>query len=407
MSLSSASEQSLSTKPRQLAPDVPANDQQALADGNLAFALDLYQALRAEQDDNFLFSPFSISQALAMTYAGARNATAQEMAQTLHFTLPPAQLHAAFNALDLQLNQPAPQLEEGEPQPFQLSLANSLWGQKDFAFLPDFLDTLAENYGAGLMQVDFVKDPEAARRQINAWVSEQTKEKIKDLLPPKIITIKTRLVLVNAIYFKADWLMPFDPQDTRPAPFYRLDGTTTDAPFMHGLVAVPYAHEDGYEAVALPYAGGDVSMLIIAPETGRFAEVEQALTAETLHALLQHMQTKSVQLALPKFEFEAEFNLTKKLGEMGMPSAITEGVADFSGMTDQDRLYIFAVVHKAMVAVDEKGTEAAAATAVVMNTESEPVVDVTLTLDRPFIFVIRDDATGAMLFVGRVVDPTP
>jgi serpin B len=368
--------------------------------GNSAFALDLYQALRS-QPGNLFYSPYSISLALAMTYAGARGETETEMADVLHFTLPQDQLHAAFNGLDVQLNREV----EGEEQSFQLNIANSIWGQQNFAFQPDFLDTLAVNYGAGLRLVDYAADPEAARQQINAWVEDETQDKIKDLIPAGALDPLTRLVLANAIYFKAAWQNQFEQNNTEDAPFTLLDGSQVDVPTMRQSEGMNYAAGDGWQAVELAYEGGRQSMLILLPAEGQFEAFEASLNTARLDDILNAMEWTTVELALPKFSFESEFELNRALAELGMPVAFDAERADFSGMTGESNLYISDVIHKAFVDVNEEGTEAAAATAVIMRLESMPIDPVQMQVDHPFIFMIRDNETGSILFTGRVVNP--
>lgn len=391
---------------RDLSPQVGGEDVQTLAAGNNAFALDLYQALKGE-GDNLIYSPYSISLALAMTYAGAAGDTAAQMAQTLHFDLPPERLHPAFNALDLQLMQQQ-KSDPKDAQPFQLSLANSLWPQQDDVFLPAFLDLLGRNYGAGLYPLDYRNQPEAARQQINQWVSQQTKEKIKDLIPQGQIAPDTRLVLTNAIYFKADWLQPFAKESTRDFPFQRLDGSQVNAPLMsfEHPQSLPYLAGPGFQAVELPYVGEQVAMLILVPDAGNFEAFESNLNAATIADISRNLDARTVALALPKFQFTSQFSLKDALTALGMRDAFNDGAADFSGMTGQRDLVISAVLHKAFVAVDEKGTEAAAATAVVMKELALMLPDISLVVDRPFIFAILDKPSGALLFVGRVLDPT-
>jgi len=385
---------------RVTAPDVPASDMDALNAGDAAFAVDLYHAVRGEAG-NLFFSPYSISTALAMTYAGAREETARQMAETLHFTLPADRLHPAFNALALEL-------AGGED--FVLNVVNSLWGQQGYTFLPEFLDLLAENYGAGLRLLDFAAAPEPARVTINDWVSEQTEDKINDLIPQGGLTPDTRLVLVNAIYFNADWLYPFDKDKTHDAPFTLLDGENVSVPMMdwESPELVPYTRGESYQAVELPYVGGKTSLVLIVPDEGEFAAYEGAFTAEHLASLLDDLNPENVALTMPKFSYDQNFSLAKTLAEMGMPDAMDAGRgADFSGMDGTRDLYIGDVFHKAFVAVDEAGTEAAAATAVVMLLSSAIPIDdaIELTVDRPFIFLIRDTGTGALLFLGRVENP--
>ncbi len=394
-----------SARQRLTSPSASQAEVSELVEGNNAFALKLYQAWSALHG-NLIFSPYSILQALAMTYAGARGNTEQQVASVLHFTLPQARLHSAFNALDLAL-QRAPDMQDEAGTAFQLNIANSIWGQKGYAFLPDFLDVLAENYGAGLRITDFVAAPESARVAINRWVEEQTQDKIKDLIPLGAISSDTRLVLANAIYFKAGWQYPFEPSLTKDAGFKLLTGDQVTAPLMVVVDPKPmlYARGANYQAVALPYLGNKTSMLIVLPDEGQFVKVQAGFTSDTLTKIVAGLESKMVKLALPKFKFESETGLKETLAGMGMPDAFKAGVADFSGMDGKRDLSISAVLHKAFVGVDEEGTEAAAATAVVVGVTSLPQADVELTIDRPFIFLIRDDETGSILFVGQMLDP--
>jgi serpin B len=396
-------------KPR-LVSDTTAAERDKVAAGNSAFAFELYQKLRQERDGNLFYSPYSISAALAMTYAGARGETEKEMADTLHFALPQERLHPAFNTLDVTLTS---QADEESEDAFQLSIANALWGQEGYEFLPAFLDTLAEHYGAGLRTLDFVQETEKARQTINDWVAEQTEGKIEDLIPPGTLNSLVRLVLTNAIYFNGKWELPFEANDTRDNAFHLLDGSTVQVPTMSQTEAFRYAEGDGYQALELPYRESNLSMILLLPEEGRFEEVEAALSAGLVSAglvsgVVADLATEQVRLSLPKFEFESDFNLSDVLVEMGMPSAFGLGSsgADFSGMTGDRALAIGAVIHKAFVAVDEEGTEAAAATAVVMLEMAAPAEEaVEMKLDRPFLFLIRDGETGTVLFVGRVMEP--
>ncbi len=393
-------------------PAAPLTEKQELVAGNTAFALDLYKTAIAS-GGNFFYSPYSISLALAMTYAGARGETADQMAATLHFTLPEAQLHPAFNAIDQQVRkqpgQSALATPDPEVTPFEMNIANSLWGQKDFTFLQEFLDTLASNYGAGMRLLDYPSDPEKARQIINDWVAGQTKDKIKDLLPEGSIDTLTRLVLANAIYFKAGWVCKFNKDRTADAPFTLLDGSRISVPMMSmgSGEEMPYNTGEGWEAVALPYQGGTAEMVILLPADGQFVQFEQGLTPERMSSILAGLSPRSVDLSMPKFGFTSEYQLKKALSELGMPLAFDRYQADFSGMDGKRDLYIGDVYHKAFVKVDESGTEAAAATAVVMDILSMgPLETVKMRADHPFIFLIREKATGSILFMGRVVDPS-
>ena len=388
--------------PRDTAPDAPTDDIQALVDNNNAFAFDLYRSLQA-QDENLIYSPYSISLALAMTYAGARGETESQMAQTLHF-LPQDGLHPAFNALDLQLAERG-KAASNEETPLQLNIANAVWAEQTYPFLQNFLDTIALNYGAGVRLADFINQYEAVRKEINDWVSDQTEEKIKDLIPEGVLNSDTRMALVNAIYFKANWLGPFEAESTQDAPFHLLDGSEVNVLMMRNDTFIPYATGDGWQAIELAYQGGTAAMDIIVPDAGRFEEVESSLDDQTVSTILSSLQPASVSLGLPKFKFESEFGLADQLKAIGMTDAFEPDRADFTGMSERKDLYISAVVHKAFVAVDEKGTEAAAATAVIVGVASAPLDNVTLTIDRPFIFIIRDIPTGQILFIGRVLNP--
>lgn len=390
-----------SEKERVTTPDVPDADLTELATGNTSFALDLYQQVR-DQDGNIFYSPYSISIALAMTYAGARTDTEQQMADALDFTLPQDRLHPAFNAVDLAL---AERSEGGDGEGFTLNIVNRIWGQIGYTFLAPFLDVLAVNYGAGLSLVDFEKQPEESRVTINDWVANQTRDRIEDLIPPGAITSATRLVLTNAIYFLAAWREPFDEALTRKGPFNLLDGSQVNNDMMSQTTAFGYAAGDGYQTVELPYEGEELSMVIIMPDGDRFEEFESTLDADRLDTILEAVSFEQVELTMPKFTFEWDVGLSGALSDLGMPIAFT-GDADFSGMNGVGGLFIQAVLHKAFVAVDEAGTEAAAATAVIIGETSVPDEPIVVTIDRPFVFLIRDVDTGTILFLGRVVDPS-
>ena len=349
-----------------------------------------------------------------MTYAGARGETELQMADTLHYRLPQSSLHPAFNALDRILasrgkGPPGTPDNDGEAsQYFRLNIANAVWGQDGYHFLPDFLDLLAENYGAGMMAVDFVGAPDESRIRINDWVAEETEGKVKDLLPPGVVDRSTRLVLTNAIYFNASWLWQFNPRDTEVRPFHLAGGGTVRVPMMTETSKefYGYARGDGYQAVDVPYSWGELSMTILLPDKGELEEFESSLDSEKLDRIIDDIEIDYVTLTMPLFEFESEFSLSDTLAGMGMSDAFGAG-ADFSGMTGSRDLWISEVVHKAFVSVDEEGTEAAAATAVVMLESGPTKEPIAVTVDRPFIFLIRDTGTGTVLFLGRVSNPDP
>jgi serpin B len=370
--------------------------------GNTDFSFELYQSLR-KAGSNLFYSPYSISQALAMTYAGARGETEKQMAQTLHFTLSQNSLHAGFNQLDLEMAKRGQGAKGKDEKGFRLNIVNAIWGQKDYQFLPAFLSILAQNYGAGLRTLDFVKAPEDARITINNWVSDQTETRIKDLIPPGVIVPDTRLVLTNAIYFNAAWQYPFKEDRTTSGTFTNLDGKKVTVPMMRQTESFGYAEGSDYQAVELRYDGGELSMVILLPRAGLFENLEKNLNAEQIDTVVNNLKSTSVNLTMPRFKLETEFMLSKVLSAMGMPVAFTDS-ADFSGMTGNRDLFISEVIHKAFVDVDEAGTEAAAATAVVMVTSAMPGAPVEMTIDRSFIFFIRDIKTGSVLFLGRVVE---
>ena len=394
----------LSDLPRIASPNIDPADQPRLIEGNSAFAFDLYQQLRGK-DGNLFYSPHSISVALAMTYAGARGETAEQMVRTLHFLLEQEDLHPAFNWVDTELAARGEGPTGKENEGFRLSIVNAIWGQKDYVFLESFLDVLAENYGAGLRILDFIQETEESRLAINKWVSDETEGRIRDLIPQGAINRLTRLVLTNAIYFDAAWQYPFQKRNTSNGPFYLLDGRQVTVAMMRQTRQFGYAHGQGYQAVELQYDGGELSMVILLPDSGKFETLEKQLDAQLVASIMASTEPTRVALTMPRFEFESESNLKATLPTMGMPLAFSDD-ADFSGMTGRRELFISDVVHKAFVSVDEEGTEAAAATGVVMAPTSMPAEpDVEVTLDRPFIFLIRDIDTGAILFIGRVMNP--
>jgi len=401
-----------------LTGSAPGSDVAAVSESIAAFGADLYRVLALrEPKANLVLSPTSVATALAMTYAGAAGTTAQQMAATLHFSLANEALHQAFNSLDLALasrnREPqGPEHDDG----VLVKTANSPWAQQDCEFRPEYLDTLASDYGASVRLVDYstAKGAEAARQAINAWVAEQTGGKIVDLVPPDYrerTPDPIVLMLVNAIYLDAAWAVQFPPRSTEDREFTTLDGTKVTTPMMFKIDSLPYAFGEGWQAVELPYVGGELAMLLIVPDAGRFDEIEsllgEGLVADVAGALAEGSE---VRLLLPKFEFRMKAGLRDALRALGMTDAFDRDRADFSGMstTLKNYLYIADVVHEAYIAVDEKGTEAAAATGVTMAASASTVTlqPIELTIDRPFIFALRDRETGAILFLGRVTDPT-
>jgi len=381
-------------------------DVHALVAANSQFAFDLYHELAKESPDkNLFFSPESISYALAMTYAGAQGNTATEIGQALHFdALPADQLNIAFNALAQTLLAPRAS-QDKKRAPLQLSTSNSAWGQRGFPFEQAYLDTLARYYGTGLRLSDFINDAEHERQRINAFVAAQTDQRITELLPPGIIDAMTRLVLVNTITFTAEWRSPFAKQLTTPQPFTRTDGTHVQAPMMAqqeptGLTGYQGDH---FIAASMPYEGG-ASMLLIVPDAGQFAAVEERLDPTLIQQITAGL-APGATFTLPKFNFSGHIDLPTTFEALGVHDVFNPVRANLNGIAPNAGLYVSDIVHEATVKVDEDGTKAAAATAVGVGTSGiEGRFNV--RADRPFIYLIRDDTTGAILFLGRVLDPT-
>jgi serine protease inhibitor len=373
-------------------------DVKALVGGNNEFALDLYARL-AKKEGNLVFSPYSVSNALAMTYAGARGETAEEMAKVLHFTLGQERLHPAFGELIADLQ------KDDKNRPYSLHVANSLWGQKGYPFVDGFLRISRKNYGAGLQEVDFARTEEA-RATINRWVEEQTRDKVKELLSREHVTPATRLFLVNAIYFKGAWEMPFRKDKTEEAPFELKPDEKVNVATMTSPEGVfNYASGDDAQWVDLPYKGHRLAMVVVLPQKkGGLAAFETGLTAKALQEAVGKLKPHWGPVSLPRFKVTTDCRLGETLKEMGMSLAFS-GEADFGGIVKREALNITAVVHKADIDVDELGTEAAAATGV--GFASSGYTPFAFRADRPFLFLIRDKQTGSILFLGRVTDPRP
>ncbi|WP_437631614.1 serpin family protein [Sorangium sp. So ce854] len=386
-------------------PDVSAEDRASLSRNNASFALDLGRALHSSTE-NVIYSPFSISTALAMTYAGARGATEQEMAATMRFELPQERLHPAFNHVDLHLNKFAEGSGPSGGGGFRLHTANSIWSQIGLPLDKPFLNVLGENYGAHVRLADFAAAPEEAEGLINAWVSDRTEGKIPKLLEGSV-TEETVAVLVNAIYFDAAWKTPFSKGATQPGTFRRGDGTSVTAQMMSGSQQTSYGAGDGWEAVQMMYGGAPVSMFLVLPDEGTADAFEESLDGAALESIIASTEERQVAITMPKFSFGSSFSLKEALTGLGMETAFAPG-ADFSGILEGGELWIHDVVHKAVIDVDEDGTEAAGSTGVIVNSTGsghfpEPAA---IVLDRPFFFFVRDVGTGALLFAGRVNDPT-
>jgi len=370
---------------------------EAAVQGNTGFALSLYQELRLTEG-NLFFSPYSISTALAITYAGARADTQIQMAQALYFPPDQNHLHPAFMMLAEKL------AKAGKNGHVQLRDANALWPQKGYKLLKAFLALTKKSYGVRIVAVDF-GDEEAARHTINAWVEERTESKIKDLIAPGVLDAATRLVLVNAIYFKGAWASPFDPGLTSQAPFLAAPGGQVQVPMMTRKRVFRYAEDDSLQVLELPYAGDDLSMLVFLPrEIDGLAKLEESLVVDNLDEWIRTLQETEVEVSLPRFGLSFPFRLDDTLKSMGMENAFSNK-ADFSGMDGSQELYLGAVLHKAFVVVNEQGTEAAAATAVAMQTKVLAFLPIVFRADHPFVFLIRENGTGSILFMGRLVNP--
>jgi serpin B len=366
------------------------------------FAMDLYAQLDREQPGrNLFFSPTSISVALTMTAAGARGQTQSEMAYVLHLDADLAQAHAHYHRLLEQWN------AVGEKRAYQLRVANRLWGQKGYPIRPEYAALTRQQYGAEMLLVDFAQ-AEAASREINRWVEQQTNDKIKDLIPPESLDALTRLVLTNAVYFKGDWVKPFDKRNTQEEDFSVSARERIKVPLMHQQTMMGYAEEETFQAIELPYAGWDLSMVVLLPKkVDGLPELEKTLKVDTLTSLVSKLHVRKVNTYLPKFTLETSFGLIPTLQAMGMKRAFTPE-ADFSGVSSMEALYISAVLHKVYVDVNEEGTEAAAATGVVLvgGGASLPQPIPVFRADHPFLFLIRDAKAGLILFMGRLTEPS-
>lgn len=401
--------------PRERQPEARTAAVDQLVADNTAFAFDLYYQAASQEEGNFIFSPYSISMAFAMVYAGARGESEQEIAETLHFTLPPSELHAAFNTLGLGLER----IGEESPNSLKLTVANAVWGQQGFTIEQDFLDVLGQNYDAGLQLLDFAGAPGPSRDTINRWVSDQTEDRIPELVSPDMIRPDTRLVLTNAVYFKAHWISAFDEERTQEQPFTLRDGSEVGVQMMSG--GPPYVRcmaDHGYTAVELGYGemgypeGGpgstaaySTAMLLIIPEVGQFDAIENKLDASVLREITSRLvMTNAVNASIPRFEFESNLDLVEALRAMGMSAPFD--ISDFEGITPGGGLSISDAVHSANITVNEWGTEAAAATAIAVLEEGmENTCEYEVIADRPFIFTIYDRTHYTLLFLGRVLNP--
>lgn len=370
----------------------------AIAEGNTSFAFELYRHLK-EREGNLFLSPYSISTALAMTCGGARENTAKQMAETLQFSLDGSRLHAAFADLRDRLDEVQ---REGQ---VQLSIANSLWPQRGNPFLKDYLELCRTYYGASITLLDYRQDPEGARVAINKWAEDKTQGKIMNLIPPGLMDIMARLVLTNAIYFKGNWGRQFQTEETKGSTFTLLNGKKVPVLLMSQAAEFRYAESGSLQVLELPYAGGQLSMLILLPKDPKdLLQLEANLAVGELHEWIAGLSSRKITVFLPRFKATSAFRLDKELQRMGMEDAFSSK-ANFSGMDGSTDLFISAVVHKAFVDVNEEGTEAAAATAVIMKPTMMASIKV-FRADHPFVFLILDNQTRSILFIGRLVDPT-
>jgi serpin B len=382
-------------------PKVSNDELKSLAEAQNGFAVDLYKQLAA-QPGNLFFSPYSLFSALTMSFAGAKGATAGEMIQTRHLPYTSEKIHEVMNGLTQRLLSAA---KVGDIELFKFTIANAVWVQAGYPFLQSYLDTLSANYAAGLRVVDF-RDSAEASKLINTWVSEQTNERIQQLIQKEALTPATRLVLTNAIYFKANWASQFKEKDTADAPFYLQDESSQTVKMMYQQANFAYLRNQQFDAVDLPYEGGNFSMLLLMPKGKSLNEFEKDLTPEILNIFTDSKPSAKIDLYVPKFGMEQSFSLNETLQKLGMKSAF-EDTADFSGMTGSKDLKISDVVHKAFLQVNESGTEAAAATGVVIGlTSAMPPEDIIeLRFDHPFLLMIRDNNTGTLVFLGRYLQP--
>lgn len=381
-------------------------DVEAVVSAVGSFAVDLWDRV-GRVAGNLALSPFSIATALAMTANGTAGATARQMLEVLHVDSLTA-YNAGMAALSQELASLAGpvSLADGTPDTISLASADQLFGDRGTSWERPFLTVLAKMYGAGMREVDFRADPEAARTSVNEWTSRQTHGRIPDILPQGVVDETTRLVLVNALYFKAPWETPFQESATRTAPFHRIGGGPASVPMMYGDPEGSAVYLEGrhFTGARLPYRDGRLAMTVALPAEP--ARADAAALAELLGpGGLLLAGEPGVAITMPRWRYRVPVDLGRALVALGMPDAFDPRLADFSPMTAQERLYVSFVLHQTFVAVDEAGTEAAAATAVGMA-DSAAVRSHSLVLDRPFLFVVHDTAHGTPLFVGRVADPS-
>jgi serpin B len=391
--------------PVQMPAGPPSPASESIADANNHFALDIYSRLAQDTDGNIFFSPYSISSAMAITFEGARGETAEEILSVFHFPQNRTLMREGFSGTIAAIN--------NRSSAYTLRTANALWAEKTFPFLPEYTSTAEQTYRARTTNLDFVTMPEQSRAIVNQWVEEQTDDKIKDLLPAGSINPLTRLIITNAIYFKGTWAKQFDENKTTEEDFRTGNGTTVRVKMMQRTdqdAIYPYNETETLQLLAMPYESGNgtrLSMLVLLPRNGDLDHVAGSLDATSLSGLRQNLTPQRVIVYFPKFTMETKYSLAPVLSDLGMPTAFT-GTADFSGMDGRRDLYIDDVIHQAFIDVNEEGTEAAAATAVIMGAMAVPVKEKPIPVfraDHSFLFLIQDDETGNILFMGRVDTP--
>ena len=384
---------------------VPETDIKEYMTNSNYFAYDLLFPLIQPNGKNFIYSPYSLTMVMGMTYAGARGDTALQMADAMRFTLPPDRLYAAINSVDQEL-MGLPHGSDNESYNVHLNIANSLWGQVNRTYLPEYLDILSKYYGTGINLEDFTNKPEESRMAINDWVSKKTEEKITNLIPSGGINSLTKLVLVNAVYFNDAWQHPFAKEDTKDEYFYMVPNGQVQTPMMHTSAKFGYISNKIYQAISLPYKNCDLSMIIIMPVVEQFDEFEKTLNAKNIEDIIPLLQEQPIDLTFPKFKFETNFSLVEPLVKLGILNAFAPLSANFSGIDGTREIFIGNIIQKAYISVDEYGTEAAAATAATMKTTAlETDSPIIVKIDHPFIFAIRDQQTGTVLFIGRLLNP--
>jgi serpin B len=365
-----------------------------------ALACDLYGRLRATPG-NLVFSPLSVSAAMGLTYTGAGGTTRTEMQSALHLPADDASAYGGYRALFADLDRRA------AAGGARWTLANRLWVQKDFALLPAYLEVTRESFGSEAGTLDFRRAPEPARATMNDWVEEQTAQRIPDLFPPGSVTPATRLVLANAVYFKGFWQERFDPALTQPAPFHVTASASKQTPMMHRTKTFRLAHLAWGRALEISYRRDEIALVVLLPdEVDGLRGLEGRLHPDSLAAWTAALRPREVRLGLPRLKATSQFALNGALAALGMPTAFSDA-ADFSGLTGRRDLFISLVVHKAFVEINEEGTEAAAATGAIMEATSIGPGPEEFLADRPFLFLLRDRASGCVLFLGRVADPSP